>query len=69
MGIPPHDVRPQEKLAVWERKQCPGREYTPENHECEEFWLKIGASLEVDLVKLEQALDMVMPQYLAAQRT
>lgn len=54
---------------MWERKQCPGREYTPANHECEEFWLKIGASLEVDLVKLEQALDMVMPQYLAAQRT
>lgn len=58
----------QEKLAVWEQKQCPGKEYEPTNHECEEFWLKIGASLEVNLTKLEQALEMVMPRYLKAQK-
>ncbi len=56
---------PQEKLAVWERKQCPTAHGEATTIECDEFWVKIAHVLELDIELLDKHLTPIMDAFLA----
>ena len=68
LGETYRNLTSKEKLAVWERKQCPTAHGEPVAIECDEFWVKIAHIMELDVELLDQHLAPIVDAFVSQKQ-